>query len=340
MTTTLMSNKELVDLFEQDMKYSLEGLAESTIKFRLRYVNQFLNTINKPAFDVSKNEINHYIQTLKKQDGTDMNVDAKQNHLSAIKKFYEFLFEGSDNRKVIEMREYADSNGVFRPIPNPCENIKAVNSTPAAKLLKNPRKEGLTFEDTHVLLEHLKENVKYTTMFLDEDRQFIAKRDYAMILLMLETGLRYSDVATIKLSNNEVVSTGVLKIAVQKTKKVLTFHLSEHLMDAIDDFFKLHDNRSDILFCTLTGNQIDNKSLNVLLKKYAKHAGIEKEVTCHVLRHTCGALMYNETKDAVFVKELLGHSSITTTQRYVYSEDVVKKMGETTARVTERLVNA
>jgi len=160
-----------------------------------------------------------------------------------------------------------------------------------------------------------------------------------MVLLMLETGLRYSDVASITFDN--LVFNGeetFLNIVTQKTKKKMKFLLSVPLTRALKDYFEVHGERSSLVFCTDTGRVFDNVAANRMLDKHKSRAGIEKEVTCHTLRHTCGALMYAETKDLAFVKELLGHGSITTTQRYVYSEDVVKDMAKTTARVTDRLI--
>lgn len=335
-----LTNEQLLEKFEQDMKYSLEGLAESTIKFNMIYVSKFLKSLNKPAFDITKNEISEYVVTLKKLNGDDMNIDAKQNHLSSIKRFYKFLFDGATDRDVVEMREYLDDRGFLRTIQNPTASLVAVNSSPAAKLLKNPRKEGLTIKDTQKLLRAMQNNVEKVEQN-EGKRLFNVRRDYCMVLLILETGLRHSDVSSLEIYSLVLNSQRhQLNVIAQKNKKVLKFVLSEYLSKELDKYLELHKDKGSLLFCTTTGTKYKDKDVNKMLKKYKTMAGIEKEVTCHTLRHTCGALMYNETKDLAFVKELLGHSSITTTQRYVYSEDVLENMAETTERVTDHLVSA
>ena len=72
-----LTNEQLLEKFEQDMKYSLEGLAESTIRGNITYVKKFLETLNKPAFDITKNEISGYVMNLKKQNGNDPMMDKK-----------------------------------------------------------------------------------------------------------------------------------------------------------------------------------------------------------------------------------------------------------------------
>lgn len=335
----MLSNEQLLDKFEQDMRLSIDGLAESTISAHMAHVKRFLNEVDKPAFDISKSEISAYVLGLQKESGGDMNIDSKQIHLSSIKRFYGFLFDESAERAIADMQYYYDDRGNKREINNPTATLKAVNTSAKAKLMKNPRKEGLTVHDTQILLAYLTDNIKYMEDRNYTDRTFVAHRDYCMILFMLETGLRYSDVASLEV--DKIGFNGnraIVNIVTQKTKKELKFILSEYLTYAIKKYLELHDDRSFVLFCTASGGVLDNKSANKMLDKHRKAAGLEKEVTCHTLRHTCGALMYNETKDLAFVKELLGHGSVTTTQRYVYSEDVMEEMAETTARVTDRLV--
>jgi len=334
-----LTNEQLLVKFEQDMQYSLEGLAESTIRFHMMYITKFLNAMNKPAFDITKNEISAYVMTLKKQNGEDMNIDAKQNHLSSIKRFYKFLFDGSTDRDVVEMREYLDANGHLRALQNPAASLVAVNSSPAAKLLKNPRKEGMTYRDTQKLLQVLRNEISVIEAKKGK-KIFNVRRDFCFVLLVLETGLRHSDASAIELSslvlNNHRYH---LNVTTQKNKKQLRFILSEFLSKELEKYLEIHHHKSNLLFCTSKGTKYMDNDVNNMLHKYKTMAGIEKEVTCHTLRHTCGALMYNETKDLAFVKELLGHGSITTTQRYVYSEDVLDGMAETTERVTDRLVS-
>lgn len=334
-----LTNNELIERYKRDMELDTDMLAESTISGHIRYVTMFLESMQKPAFDISKNEINKYVLGLKKQNGEDMNIDAKQNHMSSIKRFYNFLFLHSDDRDIMQMRYFYDDHDHKIEIPNPADGLKSVNSSAAAKLLKNPRKEGMTAEEAQRLLKVLKGNMEYADKFLCEEKRFIAHRNYTMIMMMLEIGLRYSDISSLERSKTVInTATKQMNIIIKKTKKPMTFALSEHLIKELNDYVKLHKDRSPLLFCTADGNVYQNTKVNAMIKRNCRTAGIEREVSCHTLRHTCGALMYEETKDLAFVKELLGHGSVTTTQRYVYSEDTVKDMGKTTSKVTGKLL--
>lgn len=339
---TMLENKELIAIYKRDMELDTDMLSENTIDGHVRYITRFLESMDKPAFDITKSEINQYVMTLKRKDGKDANIDAKQNHMSAIKRFYNFLFVHADNREIIEMRYFYDSHGNQILIPNPADGLKSVNTSPSAKLLKNPRKEGMILTEAQQLLVAAREHMEHADdAQLTEKSRFCAHRDYTMILMMLEIGLRYSDICSLKISETSFDKTKrKMDVVVQKTKKNMTFFLSEVLLGEVEKYLKLHARRSDLLFCTSTGKKFGNKEVNEMLGRYSDAAGLDKKITCHTLRHTCGALMYQETKDLAFVKELLGHGSVTVTQRYVYSEDVVKNMGETTSKVTGRLVAA
>jgi site-specific recombinase XerD len=62
-----------------------------------------------------------------------------------------------------------------------------------------------------------------------------------------------------------------------------------------------------------------------LIKKYSKESGIEKKVTPHVLRHSFATHMLEGDADIVVIKELLGHSNLSTTQIYTHVTDERRK---------------
>ena len=242
-----LTNNELIERYKRDMELDTDMLAESTISGHIRYVTMFLESMQKPAFDISKNEINKYVLGLKKQNGEDMNIDAKQNHMSSIKRFYNFLFLHSDDRDIMQMRYFYDDHDHKIEIPNPADGLKSVNSSAAAKLLKNPRKEGMTAEEAQRLLKVLKGNMEYADKFLCEEKRFIAHRNYTMIMMMLEIGLRYSDISSLERSKTVInTATKQMNIVIKKTKKPMTFALSEHLIKELNDYVKLHKDRQKI----------------------------------------------------------------------------------------------
>ena len=332
---TQLTNEQLLQLYYQDLKYSHENLADGTIKNHQKYLTVFFNTVEMPAFSVTKNTIEKFIYGLKRQDGQDMNIDVKQNYISSIKRFYNFLFD-SDEPDIKRMRYYYDEYGSKIDIDNPVRRIKSVNTSATAKLLKNPRKEGLTFVEAKQLIKYME---KKLTKAKTWKNKYVAYRDYAIILLMLEIGLRYSDVSSIKKTDLDV-NKKQLNIIIQKTKTKKTFILSDKLCSLIKEYLELRINmNNNLLFVSTNDNYLDNKTMNTMVKKHAANAGINRSVSCHILRHTCGALMYAETKDLALVKELLCHGTVSTTQRYVLSQDLTNDIATTTTNVVNSLIS-
>ena len=132
------------------------------------------------------------------------------------------------------------------------------------------------------------------------------------------TGLRFEDI--MELTAADITREGdkvMLHTRENKTKKLKTLPL--HLLFdgkpiAIIDKYKT-GNR-DTLFPPTT-----DQSVNRILKSIAMGAGINKEITFHVSRHTFGTFMANQTKDPFLLKELMNHSDINTTMRYIHESE-------------------
>ena len=73
------------------------------------------------------------------------------------------------------------------------------------------------------------------------------------------------------------------------------------------------------------GERISARTIQWLIKKYSKESGIEKKVTPHVLRHSFATHMLEGDADIVVIKELLGHSNLSTTQIYTHVTDERRK---------------
>ena len=80
---------------------------------------------------------------------------------------------------------------------------------------------------------------------------------------------------------------------------------------------------SDALFTNRSGGRITARSVQRVVKKYAREAGIHKAVTPHVLRHTMATTLLRHGADIRIIQQLLGHSSIATTQIYTHVDDAM-----------------
>lgn len=135
-------------------------------------------------------------------------------------------------------------------------------------------------------------------------------------------GLRISDVDAMTWGNLQKDGERVmLRIVVKKTNEPLTLPLSNAATKWLPE--RKSQKKTDKVFC-LSG--IVGNYYNVLLKEWAKKAGITKHVTFHVARHTFATLELTAGADLYTTSKLLGHSNITTTQ--IYAKIVDKKKAE------------
>ena len=333
----MLSNQELLKMWKEDMMF--KRMADTTISANVTGLEKFFEAVdNKPAGEVTRRILDGYIYGLTKLNGEPMNVATKAKEQSHLRNFFNWLYD-SDEPEIEEMLVYYDQNGRERDRKNPTENWKSIMSGREAKSERNQRKEGLTEEEASELLRTIK-------FYAEEDcepysfSQILAFRDYAMVMLMIELGLRSSDVINLNVSDFDFsLNDRVLTFVVQKNKDKKTMVVSEELADALMLYWDLRKTDNDIAFSTHSGARMANNNMNERLGRYAKMAGIDKPVTCHILRHTCGALVYSHSNgDIMLTKEVLGHKSIAVTQIYAYNEEISSNIAEKTSNVTKKLM--
>jgi integrase/recombinase XerD len=152
--------------------------------------------------------------------------------------------------------------------------------------------------------------------------QAIGLRDRAMLELLYASGLRVSELVTIKVSE---VSTqdGVVRVT-GKGSKTRLVPMGEEAADWIVRYLKfgrpeiLQKKMSDSLFVTNRAAAMTRQAFWYLIKRYALLAGIHKPMSPHVLRHAFATHLLNHGADLRVVQMLLGHSDISTTQIYTY----------------------
>ena len=87
--------------------------------------------------------------------------------------------------------------------------------------------------------------------------------------------------------------------------------------------FAFIDEFGEPVFTTLTnqvkGKRMDRRGIRYNVDKWLTKAGLKKEgISCHMLRHTCGTLLYKDTKDLQIVKQVLRHSNVNITSKYAH----------------------
>ena len=155
-----------------------------------------------------------------------------------------------------------------------------------------------------------------------DTRMPIGLRDRAMLELLYASGLRVSELVTVKV--NEVsTQDGVVRVT-GKGSKTRLVPMGEEAADWITKYLKearpeiLQKRLSDALFVTARAQAMTRQAFWYLIKRYALQAGIAKHMSPHVLRHAFATHLLNHGADLRVVQMLLGHSDISTTQIYTH----------------------
>lgn len=148
------------------------------------------------------------------------------------------------------------------------------------------------------------------------------ERDKALIMVMYSAGLRISEVANLKIQDLE----GDLSSAwvVGKGDKERQVFFSDEGREALALYLtsrasRIHqDKATDRLFINRNGGPLSVPGIRWIISKYAERSGLDKPIHPHSLRHSFATHLVNAGCDVRMVQELLGHASLSTTQRYTH----------------------
>lgn len=159
-------------------------------------------------------------------------------------------------------------------------------------------------------------------------RYISSHKNYLICKLSLETGMRVSEVISLKLEDIDW-NTGKTHIKEAKGKKDRIVYLNPNLLAELRLLVdRLELGIKGLLFSSRSGKQLDKNNINRMLKTYASKADIEKHFTFHTFRHTYGTKLYKDTGDIRIVQKVLGHSDISTTMIYthIFDKDIENVM--------------
>ena len=159
----------------------------------------------------------------------------------------------------------------------------------------------------------------------------MALRDKAILEMLFSTGLRVSELCSlsrdIDLKKDDIVVRG-------KGEKIRIVFLSKEAKDAVKIYLEKRGMGGEALFISKKETNLTPRSIQRIIEKYSRKAGISKKVTPHVLRHVFATSLLENGADIRSVQELLGHSNISTTQ--VYTHITNKRLGDVHKRFHKR----
>lgn len=260
---------------------------------------------------------------------TDFDVDTlKKISLDDIHSFISYIAVNNHSKASTRARKISTIRIFFKYLT---VKEKLINVNPAQNL-ETPKQDKrmpkyLSLEDSKRLLE----------IASNEDNRN-AERDFAIITLFLNCGMRLSELVGINLQD---IDFGDCKLnVIGKGNKERTIYLNKACMKAISDYLEVRPkqgikqdskNSEKSLFLSERRTRISNRTVENVVTKQLKAAGLDtKKYSVHKLRHTAATLMYQYGQvDIRALQELLGHESISTTEIYTHvSNDQVRNAVE------------
>ncbi|MCM8764563.1 MAG: tyrosine recombinase XerC [Candidatus Omnitrophica bacterium] len=142
-------------------------------------------------------------------------------------------------------------------------------------------------------------------------------RDRAIIELLYSSGLRVGELVSLKIGDINIPE-GTVKVKGKGNKERIV-PIGSYALDSIFEYLKKRSRaRTPFIFLNKKGGRITSRSVERIINKYAKLAGITKKVTPHVFRHSFATHLLDRGADLRTVQEMLGHSDIATTQIYTH----------------------
>ena len=302
------------------------------------YFTLFLEALNIAG--KSNNTINAYFRDLKvffdfKNENTLLKkISVKKLQTINITMYYSYLVSSrqnstvSINRKKYVLKlffDYLMEQKVIKESPIPSESVIKAKSKTTSKL------------PTYLEIDEIQKiNESVRLLYQDE---FILSRNFFIINLFLHTGLRISELVSLdvkdmeKTKKNEflqIIGKGNKERVIPINISQLCEELSDHnsLIEKYLDYRKSIKCDDDALFVSKNGKRLTPRSIQMKLKKIISYSNIDKEITPHKLRHTFATHFLRNGANIRIVQEVLGHSSISTTQIYTHSnkEDIIDAM--------------
>lgn len=309
------------------MKYDLNSIYDTDLPSCLNNFLNYLDTIRGKSVNTIagyKIDLIMFFRFLKMYKGyTDKKTEFNEIKISDINNdflnsitlpdiyaFISFVENYRNNKSYARARKIATIRSFFKYLHT---KEKILKENPAQDL-ETPKIEKrnpiyLTLNESKNLLSSI-----------DGDNK---ERDYCIITLFLNCGLRLSELVSIDIPKIK----GDILTVVGKGNKERTIYLNPASLDSIKDYLikrnefrdKIKEDK-DALFISRNMKRINKRTVELIVKKWINMAGIENQkVSPHKLRHTAATLMYKYGNvDIRSLQQILGHENVSTTQIYTH----------------------
>ena len=264
-----------------------KGLNSKTIKaytIDLRQYYEFNLCSNYEWFE--KSALNKYIFELHKK----YKPKTAKRKIACLKAFFHYL-------ELEEIMEINPFNKIQTKFQEPFVLPRTIPLKTIKKLLKTVYKE----KDKP----------------LSDYKKSVVLRDIAVFEIMFATGMRISEICSLK--NDDVdLKNKVIRVYGKGSKERLIQIENADVINALKEYKKHSYSNTDYFFTNKLDNRLSEQSVRFMINHYVELAGIDMHITPHMFRHSFATLLLEEDVDIRYIQQLLGHSSITTTQIYTH----------------------
>jgi integrase/recombinase XerC len=267
--------------FEQFLFFlkSEQNVSPHTLRSYTKDLDDFLTFIDKSPKEIDNLDIRSFLASLHHKKLKKSSISRK---LATIRSFFKFLHREGYVKK------------------NPA---KLVSSPKVPKNL--PR--FLSIDEVFYLME------------TPQGDTFKPTRDKAILELLYSSGLRVSELTSLDMSDLNIKES--LLLAKGKGRKERILPIGQKAMEALQNYLPERmslKRKTAALFLNNRGGRLTQRSIRRILLYYSRMINLEGDLSPHTLRHTFATHLLHEGADLRSIQELLGHSSLSTTQRYTH----------------------
>lgn len=233
-------------------------------------------------------------------------LDIKHINVTFINKYLDFLTLNGKS-EATKLRILASLRSFFR-----CLTMKGITAS-------NPTNE-INLKRTEKQLPGILDEKEIVLLLSQPDgTDFKSVRDKAMLEILYATGIKVSELIDLRVGDINL-QIGIIHLKNDKKERIIPIYpaavrsIANYLVNVRPAI--VSDENEDILFTNMNGKAMSRQGFWKIIKYYAESAGIHKDITPHTLRHSFAAHLLENGAKLSDIKEMLGHSDISSTQVY------------------------